>query len=50
MSKTEHMMNFLYPNIKKTGTDKKELVILMMQDIIVTEIAIQEEIQKIVKD
>ena len=36
-SKTELLINFLYSNIKETGSYKKELIILMMQDIIVTE-------------
>ncbi len=49
-SKTEHLMNFLYPNIKQTEIDNKELIILMLRDIIVTERGIIEEIKKIVKD
>ena len=47
-SKTEHLINFIYPNIKKTGIDKKELIVIMMKDIIITEKGIQEEIQKII--
>ena len=50
ISKTEHLMNFLYPNIKETGIDNKEFIILMMRDIIVTERGIQEEIEGIIKD
>tara|TARA_B110000008_G_C16609995_1_gene420054 strand:- start:40 stop:582 length:543 start_codon:yes stop_codon:yes gene_type:complete len=49
-SKTEHLINFLYPNIKETGIDNKELIILMMQDIIATERGLQEKIKEIVKD
>lgn len=49
-SKTELLVNFLYPNIKETGIDKKELIILMMQDIIVTEKGLQEEIQSMIID
>jgi site-specific recombinase XerD len=49
-SKTDLLINFLYPNIKETGSDKKELIILMMQDIIVTEKGIQKEIQALIID
>lgn len=49
LSKTQLLMNFIYPNVKQTGDDKKELVILMMRDIIVTEIDIQQEIEEIVE-
>jgi len=43
-------MNFLYPNIKDSSSDKKELVMLMMQDIIVSEKDLQAEIEGIIKD
>ena len=44
-SKAELLINFLYPNIKETGVDQKELIFLMMKDIIVTEKSIQKDIQ-----
>lgn len=47
--KTQYLMNLLYPNIKETGIDKKELLILLIQDIMVSERDIQEEINKIIK-
>ena len=43
-------MNFLYTNIKDTSIDKKELIMLMMQDIIVSEKDLQEQIEGIIKD
>ncbi|WP_405414167.1 hypothetical protein [Maribacter sp. Asnod1-A12] len=43
-------MNFLYPNIKDTSTDKKELVILMMQDIMVSERDLQKEIEGVIQE
>jgi len=49
-SKTEYLMNFLYPNIKDTSTDKKELVILMMQDIMVSEKDLRKEIEMVVQE
>ena len=48
--KTQYLMNFLYPNIKDTSIDKKELIILMMQDIIVSERDLQKEIEGIIID
>ncbi|QWX84342.1 hypothetical protein H0I23_01425 [Cellulophaga sp. HaHaR_3_176] len=50
LSKTQYLMNFLYPNIKDTSIDKKELIMLMMQDIIVSERDLQKEIEGIIKD
>jgi len=50
LSKTQLLMNFIYPNVKDSGIDSKELVILMMQDIIVTEKAIKEEIDGIIEN
>ncbi len=48
-SKTQLLLNFIYPNVKETGVDKKELVILMIRDIIFTELDIQQEIEEIVE-
>ena len=50
LSKTQYLMNFLYPNIKDTSTDKKELVILIMQDIMVSEIDLQREIEGVIQE
>jgi uncharacterized membrane-anchored protein YhcB (DUF1043 family) len=50
LSKTQYLMNFLYPNIKDTSIEKKELIMLMMQDIIVSEKDLQEQIEGIIKD
>jgi hypothetical protein len=48
--KTRLLMDFTYQNIKETDIDKKEFVLLMMQDIIISEIGLQEEIEGIIKD
>ena len=45
--KSINLMNFIYPNIKETGIDKKELLKLMMLDIISTEETIQKQIKGI---
>lgn len=50
LSKTQYLMNFLYPNIKDTSIEKKELIMLMMQNIIVSEKDLQEQIEGIFKD
>lgn len=50
ISKTQYLMNFLYPNIKDTSFDKKELIMFMMQDIMVTERDLQEEIEGAIQD
>ena len=50
LSKTQYLMNFLYPNIKDTSTDKKELVMLMMQDIMVSEKDLREEIEMVIQE
>ncbi|MDW5290709.1 hypothetical protein [Formosa sp. PL04] len=42
-------MNFVFPNTKETGIDKKELLKLMILDIISTEIAIKNQIEEIIK-
>lgn len=43
-------MNFIYPNTKETGIDKKELLKLMLLDIISTETGIQKQIDPITSD
>ena len=48
--KSQNLMNFIYPNIKETGIDKKELLKLMMLDIISTEITIQKQIEGMTSD
>ena len=48
-TKIENLMNFIYSNTKETGIDKKQLLKLMMQDIISTEKTIQNEINKIIR-
>ena len=48
-TKIENLMNFIYSNTKETGIDKKQLLKLMMQDIISTEKTIQNEINRIIK-
>jgi len=47
--KTQYLTNFMYPNIKETGVDKKEIIILMMRDIVVTEKYMREEIERVLK-
>lgn len=48
--KTQYLMNFVYSNINETSSDKKELVIIIMKDIIVSEVDIKIEIEKIIKE
>ena len=48
--KNESLMTFIYPNINDTGIGAKELLILRMNDIINTELVIQNEIEKIIKN
>lgn len=48
--KSQNLMNFIYPNTKETGIDKKELLKLMILDIINTELAIQKHIDGITTD
>jgi hypothetical protein len=43
--KSQNLMNFIYPNTRETVIDKKELLKLMMLDIISTEITIQKQIE-----
>lgn len=49
-SKTQNLMNFIYPNIKEIGIDKKELLKLMMLDIISTEVTIHKQIEGIIQE
>ncbi len=46
-TKIENLMNFIYPNTKETGIDKKELLKLMMLEIISPEVTIQQQIEGI---
>lgn len=46
--KTEKFADFVYLNTDETGKNKKELMKIMMLDIIHTEIPIQIEIEKII--
>jgi hypothetical protein len=46
-TKSQNLMNFIFPNTKETGIDKKELLKLMMLDIISTEKTIQKQIEGI---
>lgn len=48
-TKGENLINFIYPNTKETGIDKKQLLKLMMRDIISTETTIQNEIDRIIR-
>ena len=48
--KSQNLMNFVYPNTKETSIDKKDLLKLMMLDIISTEETIQKQIQGITKN
>lgn len=48
-TKSENLMNFIYPNTKETGIEKKQLLKLMMRDIISTETTIQNEIDRIIR-
>lgn len=48
--KSQNLMNFIYPNTNETGIDKKELLKLMILDIINTELAIQKQIDEITTD
>ncbi|MXV37977.1 hypothetical protein GO491_04695 [Flavobacteriaceae bacterium Ap0902] len=46
-TKNQNLMNFIFPNTKDTGIDKKELLKLMILDIISTEKALQKQIEEI---
>lgn len=48
--KTEKLGDFFYSNINETGKEKKELMKLMMLDIIGTETPLQKQIEKIIAD
>lgn len=45
--KSQNLMNFVYQNTKEAGIDKKELLKLMILDIISTEVTIQKNIELI---
>ena len=48
--KAENLVNFTYSNTRETGKDKKELMKILMLDIISTEISIQKDIERIIND
>lgn len=48
--KSQNLMNFVYPNTTETGIVKKELLKLMLLDIISTEVTIQKHIALIVTE
>ena len=50
LSKTRILTNFTSQNIKETDADKKELIVLFMQEIIISEIGLQKEIKEIITD
>lgn len=43
--KTQKLADFLYSNTKETGKDKKEFMKIILQDIIHTEILLQNEVE-----
>ena len=45
--KSDKLTTLVYSNIKETGKDKKEIMTIMLLDIIQTETSLQEEIEKI---
>ncbi|TXD80951.1 hypothetical protein ESY86_18520 [Subsaximicrobium wynnwilliamsii] len=49
-AKSNYVMNLVYSNLNDTGIDKKEILKIMMFDIISTEITIQEEIEVIISE
>ncbi|MFS4417059.1 hypothetical protein [Maribacter sp. 2307ULW6-5] len=50
LAKCRLLMDFTYQNIKETDSEKKELVGIMMQDIMVSERDLQAEIEAILED
>lgn len=48
--KMQSLMDFLNPNIKDTSSDKKELLMLMIQDIIVSENDLSEQIAEVIEN
>ena len=48
--KTNKLVDFLYSNAYETGKQKKELMKIMMLDIIGTETPLQKEIERIITD
>lgn len=47
--KSEKLLDFIYSNFKETEEDKKVFMKMSMSEIISTEIALQEDIEKIIK-
>jgi len=48
--KNANLSNFIYPNINETTMNKKQILKVMMMDIMSTETAIQKEIEKVLKN
>ncbi len=48
--KAEKLANFTYSNTRETGKDKKELMKIMMLDIISTEMSIKQGVEQIIND
>ncbi|WP_252730058.1 hypothetical protein [Zobellia uliginosa] len=48
--KNANLSNFIYPNINETTRNKKQILKVMMMDIMSTETAIQKEIEKVLKN
>ena len=48
--KNVNLSNFIYPNINETTMNKKQILKVMMMDIMSTETAIQKEIEKVLKN
>lgn len=49
-TKSQNLVNFIYPNTKEAGIDKKDLLKLMILDIISTEITIEKQIEQLIKE
>ena len=49
-TKSERLADFVYPNVKETGIDKKKFMRLLLQDIISTENALQIGIESVLKE
>lgn len=48
--KAEKLVDFIYSNTRETEMDKKQLMKIMMFDIIQTETSLQKEIERIIND
>ena len=48
--KAQKLIDFIYSNYKETGEDKKQFMKIMMSEIISTEISLQKDIEKIIKE